>query len=562
MTLSSTPAGNRRKPVPSFLQPTSKITAETMLPASHPFALSAKADEDRKEGREREQGRERKGPVPPPRTGMRSSSIGALGRMDSVKHRASANGSTHGKSHSQTSSIDKPLPPPPDLDERAGGDGRSLRDGGEASFQGNHALSPSSSPVVSRAPYSPITPTSLASPSSDSHTQTITLRTPSTSSSPLPAPTAQHFTAWDLADELDHHDPPSKPERPKSAKRSSSTTKAGLLGSYKDRLQARGQIPPPRVVDDDDDDETFSVNKIPSKRQLWDAGTLFLKDEEGELVCFGDFFPQAERGKGKANKVEQKTVVFFIRHFWCGQCQDYTLASLALLDPVALEKAGIRVIVISNGSWKIIKRYRELFNCPFPIYVDGPRRLYQLMGMTKLTNDFGPMFSGRATYHQRVVPTQLLHGLSNAFFRMPLANPGKLTQLGGEFILSPGFNCDFAHRMTTTSDHMEAPDILRLAGCAHPTSTEVKEIAIEETKLAQLALLEVEMKEWRTEREAELERMRLKKAQRRGLDYRPRMSGPVGLDKEAGEEDGYEERFERVMRVEVRSPGTGSANGD
>lgn len=32
-----------------------------------------------------------------------------------------------------------------------------------------------------------------------------------------------------------------------------------------------------------------------------------------------------------------------------------------------------------------------------------------------------------------------------------MADPGKLTQLGGEFIFSPGYTCDFAHRMTTTS---------------------------------------------------------------------------------------------------------------
>jgi peroxiredoxin len=75
-----------------------------------------------------------------------------------------------------------------------------------------------------------------------------------------------------------------------------------------------------------------------------------------------------------------KTVVFFIRNFWCGQCQDYTFASLSLLDREAIEKQNIRVVVISNGSWKFIKSYRKLLNCPFPIYVDGSRRLFQLLG--------------------------------------------------------------------------------------------------------------------------------------------------------------------------------------
>ncbi|KAK8845349.1 hypothetical protein IAR55_006062 [Kwoniella newhampshirensis] len=319
------------------------------------------------------------------------------------------------------------------------------------------------------------------------------------------------------------------------------------------------------------EEEEFDVDRIPSKRRLWEAGTCFLKDEDGKLVCFGDFFPRSnvtvpltpttlndkqnpatrdtsqrapipssatektfsegQQPKTNSNvdvpratsdiaKPTPKTVIFFIRHFWCGQCQDYTFASLSLLDPVALEKAGIRVIIISNGSWKIIKTYKRLFKCPFPIYVDGPRRLYQLMGMTKMTNDFGPLFRGRAAYHQRAVPGQLVQSLTN-IFRMPLANPGTLTQLGGEFILSPGWNCDFAHRMSTTSDHMEAPDVLRLAGCAHPTKSEVSAVELAESQREELERLETEMQEWRDSRNSELERIQKKKAARRGIPYKP-----------------------------------------
>lgn len=140
-----------------------------------------------------------------------------------------------------------------------------------------------------------------------------------------------------------------------------------------------GDLEAPAGLADADEDETFSVDRIPSKRRLWEAGTLFITDENGDLVCFGDMFPKMPDHVEPGQPIP-KTAVFFIRHFWCGQCQDYMFASLSQLDPVALEKAGIKVIVISNGSWKIIKSYRELFKCPFPIYVDGPRKLYQLMG--------------------------------------------------------------------------------------------------------------------------------------------------------------------------------------
>ncbi len=60
--------------------------------------------------------------------------------------------------------------------------------------------------------------------------------------------------------------------------------------------------------------EEFSVDRLPSKRNLWEAGTCFVRDEEGKLVCFGDFFPR--RGgdvPGELPKI-RKTVVFFIRY--------------------------------------------------------------------------------------------------------------------------------------------------------------------------------------------------------------------------------------------------------
>ncbi|WRT63549.1 uncharacterized protein IL334_000454 [Kwoniella shivajii] len=344
-------------------------------------------------------------------------------------------------------------------------------------------------------------------------------------------------------------------------------------------------------------EEEFSIDRLPSKKALWEAGTCFLRDENGDLKCFGDFFPRLpvdattiiddhqSNGKGPSSILSEameksasyagsistnatssrkivKTVVFFIRHFWCGQCQDYTFASLSLLDPVALERAGIRVIIISNGSWKIIKAYKKLFNCPFPIYVDGPRRLYQLMGMTKMTNDFGPMFKGRATYHQRPVPTQLLHGLGNAFFRMPLANPGTLTQLGGEFILTPGWECEFAHRMTTTSDHMEAPEVLRLAGCTHPTKSDLVELELADSQKSELQRLEREMKEWQEGKTAEIERIRQKKEARRGVAYSPSDQDPDFLMSQTHDEQTAELPLSESISQALNALGDMTITGD
>jgi len=153
-----------------------------------------------------------------------------------------------------------------------------------------------------------------------------------------------------------------------------------------------------------DGDNEFHVSNPPSQRRMWEAATSFLYDEDGNIVCFGDLFPPTpsrllrnqtiteedeEGGEGEPSnhynfdtddRPPPRTVVFFIRSFMCGMCQDYTLASIARLDPVLLKERNVSVAVIGPGHWKVLKPYRELFKCPFPFYTDPTCRLYRTMG--------------------------------------------------------------------------------------------------------------------------------------------------------------------------------------
>ncbi|KAI9636024.1 uncharacterized protein MKK02DRAFT_25784 [Dioszegia hungarica] len=134
----------------------------------------------------------------------------------------------------------------------------------------------------------------------------------------------------------------------------------------------------------DEDEDGFSVSRIPTKRALWEAGTHFVRDENGALFASNRAKPYvpptSDPSAVDPTRPPPRTVLFFIRHFWCGQCQDYMFASVSQLDPEVLAKDNIRVVIISNGSWKLIKAYRKLTKCSFPVYVDGPRKLYGLMG--------------------------------------------------------------------------------------------------------------------------------------------------------------------------------------
>lgn len=159
--------------------------------------------------------------------------------------------------------------------------------------------------------------------------------------------------------------------------------------------------------------------------------------------------------------------------------------------------------------------------------------------MTLLNNDFGSMKQAdRSRYNVNTVPGQLVRGIGNGLFRMPLRDPGKLVQLGGEFVFSNASTCLFAHRMVHTSDHMEAVDVLAEIGIdpeeffpadgTTPTASTVQLPLTDKERIrAQLddvasAITDEEQRQqdeydrnWEARREAELARMRQAKEDRR-----------------------------------------------
>jgi len=256
----------------------------------------------------------------------------------------------------------------------------------------------------------------------------------------------------------------------------SSSIKTASKDKKKKKLIRKTLLDPPEPAED----EIFSTTRVPSKRRLYEAGTCFVRDENGKPVCFGDFFPEWPQVPGESRRNSTRTtssqrpagydgpvprtLLFFLRNFWCGMCQDYTVASISRLDPVILAKNNIRVVVIGCGDWKMIKPYKKLFNLKFECYTDGPRRLYALMGMIKDAAFIQPMHNRPA--YNRPYFQQVFSGVKNGIGHMggPLADPGYWRQLGGEFVLAPGYKCEFAHRMTNMANHTEAPDVLAAIG--------------------------------------------------------------------------------------------------
>lgn len=73
----------------------------------------------------------------------------------------------------------------------------------------------------------------------------------------------------------------------------------------------------------------------------------------------------------------------------------------------------------------------------------------------------------RPAYHRKGPFAQVVLGTANVA-RLGVLNIGSITQMGGEFVLLPGYRCAYAHRMPNKYMHDEAADVLRAAGVRFP----------------------------------------------------------------------------------------------
>lgn len=247
-------------------------------------------------------------------------------------------------------------------------------------------------------------------------------------------------------------------------------------------------------------DAIFKENRLPTPEQLERAAGLTVLSETGAKVPFFSLWK------------DQKTVVLFIRHFWCPMCQDYMFSISRSVSAAALRRAGVQLVIISNGSFKMIPSYRKIFKTPFAVYTDPSLEVYNAMGMTiqSLAKGTRPSYikHGMAGGIGMVVGNALKSG-------MPLFEEGgDIAQLGGEFIMGPGLSCSFAHRMRYTRAHKNILDIIAEAGVDMFAHIEIQR----DTGKLLLAMSEEEEARWMRGRCKQLEDLTVRKAQRRGGD--------------------------------------------
>lgn len=136
-------------------------------------------------------------------------------------------------------------------------------------------------------------------------------------------------------------------------------------------------------------------------------------------------------------------------------CQEFINAlPAASVTPETLAAASppTKLVIIGCGEPSLIDDYRKRIGCPFDVYADPTRKLYDTLGMIT-TLDMGDV---RPDYQQSstvgIVAGSFVAALSGGIGSFTKA--GKLSQVGGEFLFEHGKPA-WCHRMQNTRGHIE-----------------------------------------------------------------------------------------------------------
>ncbi|TGJ87028.1 hypothetical protein E0Z10_g1748 [Xylaria hypoxylon] len=227
--------------------------------------------------------------------------------------------------------------------------------------------------------------------------------------------------------------------------------------------------------------EVETNNEIPSPQVLKAIENYTVFDHVGKTHPFKSLY--------SGHNVARRILVIFIRHFFCGNCQEYLRTLTSSITPAALLGLPVStfIAVIGCGSHELIDTYVKETGCPFPVYADPTRRLYQELGMVRTFN-LGP----RPAYLQNksvahTVVSGIVQGLKQVKTGL-VTKMGDQRQVGGEFLFEPASRMletpistplpddqerggaveekcvTWCHRMRTTRDHAEIPELMEILG--------------------------------------------------------------------------------------------------
>lgn len=170
-------------------------------------------------------------------------------------------------------------------------------------------------------------------------------------------------------------------------------------------------------------------NTLPSPATIARISSHIILDRTGKSHPFSSLYAGPH--------VPRRLLLIFVRHFFCGNCQEYLRTLSAAITPESLLRLPIStfIAVIGCGDPGLIDMYAEATGCPFPIYADPTRRLYDELGMTKtLALGSRPAYMKKGLFRSSV--ESVVQGLRQLGTGL-VTKAGDQRQIGGEFLFEP-----------------------------------------------------------------------------------------------------------------------------
>ncbi|KAI1778350.1 hypothetical protein F4818DRAFT_405785 [Hypoxylon cercidicola] len=241
--------------------------------------------------------------------------------------------------------------------------------------------------------------------------------------------------------------------------------------------------------------EVLTTNDLPTIETLRKIETYTVLDNNGKSHTFKSLYA----GRNSPRRV----LIIFVRHFFCGNCQEYlrTLSASITSDALLQLPISTFIAVIGCGAPELINSYIQETGCPFPVYADPTCRLYAELGMVRtLALGSRPAYmQGKSLAH--TVISGVVQGLRQVKTGLVM-KMGDQRQVGGEFLFEPATltldtpvttprdeedkkleltheddkpaeredpkveekRVTWCHRMRTTRDHAEMPELMEVLG--------------------------------------------------------------------------------------------------
>ncbi|EGD93183.1 hypothetical protein TESG_00735 [Trichophyton tonsurans CBS 112818] len=204
----------------------------------------------------------------------------------------------------------------------------------------------------------------------------------------------------------------------------------------------------------------------------------------GEATAFGDLLDELR------TPTTNKIMAIFIRHFFCGHCQEYVRAlSAAFPNPNQDLPNGCKMVIIGCGAHTLIDQYRAATRCPFAIYSDQTAELFHIFAMKRnlLVGKDAPSFSERSDVSLTL--SGIKQGLKR-LFKGDAFKAGSPRQNGGELLFEferepplktsgiLAIRVTWCHIMETTRDHAPINVIKRVLGIPLPGEPDLTQPAV------------------------------------------------------------------------------------